>query len=101
MSRFRANNAPSDSDREIAACMDRAAREIARAHQIARGKARTAGYLGMRARSVERELGRLLQAAQAVGSITPRYGYDDPDHIPEDERNRAAREARRKEVSSG
>lgn len=101
MSRFRANRAPSANDREISLRLDRAAQEVAAALGIARGQSRTAGYIGMRARGVERELGRLLQAIESVGSITPRYGYTDPDLVSEEERNRSARETRRKEVNGG
>jgi hypothetical protein len=86
VTRFRAHQAPSEQDREIVLHLDRASQEIERALQVAKTASRKEGYLGVRARRVERDLGRLLRRLHEIGFITPR-GYQEEEPREEKPRN--------------
>ena len=81
-----------EKDREVANHLRSASREVEQALQVVRA---CSGY---RAKRVERDLGRLLNAMSEVGTMAPKFGGDDPDLLSEEElslRVRKAREERR------
>ena len=86
MSRFRISNAPSEEDRRIALCLDKAEREIEAAYSIVR----SSRFKGFAVRRLERDLSRVLASLQDVGHLSSRK--DDPDSVSEEERSRRYRQ---------
>lgn len=83
MSRLRVTLARSESDRVIATCLDKAERLILQAIDACPKEPTPGDPTGYRARSVKRELERILGSFHGVGRVSAPYDTTDVDLNPE------------------
>jgi hypothetical protein len=80
VSRLRYRFATSAADKEVQALLEGASRQVAQALGVVR---RTSSPR-LRKRRVERDLGRALAFLGEVGSLEPRFGYEDDVDLQEE-----------------